>query len=144
MCVFVSVCLSVPPPVQPGFFPMTSPLKHGAHSWTEIPLPSVFITSLLHSHPCVSHTHTYTCTNIQARTHAILLGAGSAARKSGGTNYSSLLFLSLPRQPHKTALQPLRLCRFRSACPHRPSWSGCGGCVKLLGHWITRLGPFQW
>lgn len=51
----VCVCVSVPPPVQPGLFPMTSPLKHGAHSWMEIPLPSVFITSLLHSH----HTHTY-------------------------------------------------------------------------------------
>lgn len=62
MCVCLPgcVCVSVPPPVQPGFFPMTSPLKHGAHSWTEIPLPSVFITSLLHSHPCVSqHTHTH-------------------------------------------------------------------------------------
>lgn len=64
MCVFACVCVSVPPPVQAGFFPMTSPLKYGAHSWTEIPLPSVFITSLLHSHPCVSQH-----TDIHLRTH---------------------------------------------------------------------------
>lgn len=29
--------MSVPPPVPLGFFQMTSPLKHRAHSWMEIP-----------------------------------------------------------------------------------------------------------
>lgn len=61
---FACGCVSVPPPVRLGFFPMTSPLKHGAHSWTEIPLPRVFITSLLDSHLCQpahtqKHTHTH-------------------------------------------------------------------------------------
>lgn len=49
-----------------------------------------------------AHTHTL------AWTHAILLGTRRAARKSRGNNYSSLLFLSLPRQPHETAFQPSR------------------------------------
>lgn len=83
MCVFACACVSVPPPVQLGFFPVTSPLKHGAHSWTEIPLPRVFITSLLHSHLCQpAHTRTkstHTCTHrlghmLSSRVPAVLPG----------------------------------------------------------------------
>ena len=131
VCVCIFLCVSVPPSVQPGFFPMTSLLKHGAHSWMEIPLAQC-VYHILAPQPSRTHTHTHTFT--QARTHAILLGAGSAARKPEGTNYSSLLFLSLPRQPHKTALQISRPPRFKSACPHRPSWSRCGGVCSC---WVN-------
>lgn len=108
----------------------------------EIPLTSVCL-----SHPhstAISHKHTHTHT----RTHAILLGVGSAARKSGGTNYSSLLFLSLPRQPHKTALQPLQSSQVQVGMPTDPL--GCEGVYNCwfigypgLDHCISEKGLFS-
>lgn len=124
---------------------MTSPLKHEAHSWTEIPLPRVFITSLLHSHLCQSaHTHIHTHIYTPAWTHATLLGTRRAARKSRNNNYSSLLFLSLPRQPHKTALQPSWPPQVQVNMPTQTLLVSVRRCVELLGHWVTRPGPFPW
>lgn len=109
-----------------------SPLLDG-----DPPAQRVYHIPAPHSHLCQpAHTHTHMHT--RARTHAILLGARSAARKSGGTNYSSLLFLSLPRQPHKTALRPPATPRVQ--VPTLLVW--VWRCV--LGHCVTRPGPFQW
>lgn len=144
MCVSVCVCSSSS---STRLFPNDFTTKAWSPLLDGDPLlPGVFITSLLHSHPCVGqHTHIYT----HVRTHATLSGARTAARKSGGTNYSSLLFLSLPRQPHKTALQtldktPLEL---QVDMPTRTSLDLCVevcACVELLGQWVTRPGPVQW
>lgn len=149
MCVCLRMCSSSS---STGLFPSDfttkawSPLLDGdPPAWYVYHIP--ILQSFTH-HPPLLFTHTYhthTHTHIHTTTDTCHpLGSQQCCQEIRGTNYSSLLFLSLPRQPHKTALQPLRPPPPQQVQVLMPTHAPGLGVEVCAVHWTIRSGPLQW